>query len=482
MGDRIQMEIRKRRTLTGLFIKYICIYSVSTILLVLLMLFVFNLLVNMGVVLPANYMERQINENENKIVSSERVKEDLLPAGSFYGVYSISGDFLYGNLKKDEYGPAWQAYESNNTFADGGGIYRFLLRNNEEVCIVKYKIKSQATNEFLRNHFPSPDFCILILFFALFLLQTILISRHFARSIAKRLKVLGEVTEKIRCHDLEIGDTHSDIREIDQVLVSLSSMGKALKESLNEQWTMEKQKKEQIAALAHDIKTPLTVIKGNAELLSEEALKPSGREYTGYIRENAAEIENYLLLLQDMILSEDTRAQETMIFATELADQLISRAETLASGYSAGQISVEVKKSPFLSGEISCDIRQIKRAWDNILGNALEYTLEADRLQEGAPGICLPILITMEKTEHLGESYLAAGITDRGDGFTEEDLIHAASQFYQGDKSRHKKIHRGLGLYTASSFAVRQGGRLLLENSQEEDYGARVTLMLKLKV
>ena len=99
MGDRIQMEIRKRRTLTGLFIKYICIYSVSTILLVLFMLFVFNLLVNMGVVLPANYMERQINENENKIVSSERVKEDLLPAGSFYGVYSISGDFLYGNRK-----------------------------------------------------------------------------------------------------------------------------------------------------------------------------------------------------------------------------------------------------------------------------------------------------------------------------------------------------------------------------------------------
>lgn len=158
MGDRIQMEIRKRRTLTGLFIKYICIYSVSTILLVLFMLFVFNLLVNMGVVLPANYMERQINENENKIVSSERVKEDLLPAGSFYGVYSISGDFLYGNLKKDEYGPTWQAYESNNTFADGGGIYRFLLRNNEEVCIVKYKIKSQATNEFFTESFSVAGF------------------------------------------------------------------------------------------------------------------------------------------------------------------------------------------------------------------------------------------------------------------------------------------------------------------------------------
>ncbi len=482
MGDRIPMEIRKRRTLTGFFIKYICIFSVNTILLVLFLFFILNLLIHMGAVLPANYMEQMIHENRDKIVNSERVAEDLLPVGSSYGVYSISGDFLYGNLKREEYGPAWQAYKSNNTFADSGGIYRFLLRNNEEVCIIKYKIKTQATNEFLRNHLPPPDFCILLLFFVLFLLQTVLISKHFARSIAKRLKVLEEVTEKIRCHDLEIGDAHSDLREIDQVLVSLSSMGEALKDSLNEQWTMEKHKKDQIAALAHDIKTPLTVIKGNAELLSEEALGPSGREYTEYIRENAAEIENYLLLLQDMILSEDTQVQEAVIPAAELADQLISRAETLASGYSAGQISVEVKKSPFLSGELSCDVRQIKRAWDNILGNALEYTLEADRLQKGAPGICLPILITMEKTEHSGESYLSAGITDRGDGFTEEDLIHAASQFYQGDKSRHKKNHKGLGLFTASSFAVRQGGRLLLENSPEEDCGARVTLMLKLNI
>ena len=47
---------------------------------------------------------------------------------------------------------------------------------------------------------------------------------------------------------------------------SLSGMKEALKDSLTRQWDAQQQKKEQLAALAHDIKTPLTVIKGNAEL------------------------------------------------------------------------------------------------------------------------------------------------------------------------------------------------------------------------
>ena len=53
---------------------------------------------------------------------------------------------------------------------------------------------------------------------------------------------------------------------------SLSGMKEALKDSLTIQWDAQQQKKEQLAALTHYIKTPLTVIKGNAELLAETDL------------------------------------------------------------------------------------------------------------------------------------------------------------------------------------------------------------------
>ena len=49
-------------------------------------------------------------------------------------------------------------------------------------------------------------------------------------------------------------------------------MRDALRESLEKQWKTEQEKKQQMSALAHDIKTPLTIVRGNAELLSELSL------------------------------------------------------------------------------------------------------------------------------------------------------------------------------------------------------------------
>ena len=48
-------------------------------------------------------------------------------------------------------------------------------------------------------------------------------------------------------------------------------MGQQLTDSLQRQWQLEQQRTEQVAALAHDLKTPLTIIQGNAELLAESA-------------------------------------------------------------------------------------------------------------------------------------------------------------------------------------------------------------------
>lgn len=469
MGDWVSMEKRKKRTLTGLFIRYICVFAGNTILLALLMLLLFTAFVEAGAVFPANYMEQWINDNRSRLINADEVSETLLPPGSEYGVYDTAGSFLYGSFGKADKKGAWEAYVENNTFAENGGYYRFLLRDGGEVCIIKYFLKTQAANDFLREHLPPPDICFLFLFIILFIVQTVLISRRFAGMLSVRLSVLNDVTEKIRRRDLEISREYSDIREIDAALASLFRMGEALKDSLNEQWRLEKHKQEQVAALAHDIKTPLTVIRGNAELLDEEALGESGREYNRYIRENAEEIENYLILLQEMLLSEDDTGESESISAEQMTEELIERAKILASGYSEGRIGIEIKKEDALFGSLVCDVSQIQRAWDNIVSNALEYTL---------PYGLHPLTITAETVTEDGKSYLAVRVTDRGPGFTEDALLHAAEQFYQGDKSRHEKRHKGLGLYTASKFAGRQGGKLILENAPEEGYGGRVSLLL----
>ena len=62
---------------------------------------------------------------------------------------------------------------------------------------------------------------------------------------------------------------------------------KNLKISLEWQWKTEQTQKEQIAALTHDLKTPLTVIQGNADLLTETNLDDEQRLYAGYVVESS---------------------------------------------------------------------------------------------------------------------------------------------------------------------------------------------------
>lgn len=481
MGDWIPMEVKKKRTLSGLFIRYISVFCISTVLLILVFILILNGLINAGAIYPANYMEVWINDNRNRIVEAEKVTEELIPEGSSYGVYDVSGKFLYGNFDGKDRENVWEAYMDNNAFAGDGGIYRFLLRKDGEVCIVKYYLKTQAANPWLRKYLPAPDICMIVIFIAVFLIQAVWIAKRFANVISIRLKALNDMTEKIQDQNLEIGEPHSDIWEIDEVLMSLSRMGMALRRSLEEQWRMESRRREQIAALAHDIKTPLTVIKGNAELLCEEAADASVREYTRYIRENTDEIENYLVMLQEMLLSEENQEKLTVISAQEMAKRLAGRAKELAAGYPGGQVQVRVMNTKALSGGLTCDITQIKRAWDNIVSNALEYTHKAlCHSQASGTDRRRSLMTAAEIIEEEGDRYLAVRILDGGNGFTKEELLHAAEQFYQGDKSRHEKNHRGLGLYTASRFADLQGGKLVIENASEDGYGGKVTLLLKL--
>ena len=96
----------------------------------------------------------------------------------------------------------------------------------------------------------------------------------------------------------------------------MDQMREALKQSLHRQWNMEQMRREQMAALAHDIKTPLTILRGNAELTLEAEELAEVKEYAEEIREETKTIENYLQVLQEMLLSErnQTTAKQRQIY------------------------------------------------------------------------------------------------------------------------------------------------------------------------
>ena len=84
------------------------------------------------------------------------------------------------------------------------------------------------------------------------------------------------------------------VREYESALQALQTMGDALTGSLQRQWQMEQQQREQILQLSHKLKTPLTIVEGNAELLAEDALTPEQREQVQAILGGVEQTRTYL--------------------------------------------------------------------------------------------------------------------------------------------------------------------------------------------
>ena len=106
----MEVKNRKKTKLTGLFGKYILGFTAVVILIAFLCFFVMLGTVTMfgGFLLPANHAEQVLAENGDKIRNANMVTEDLIPAGTFYGVFSADGKFLYGNFDGKEEKNAWE--------------------------------------------------------------------------------------------------------------------------------------------------------------------------------------------------------------------------------------------------------------------------------------------------------------------------------------------------------------------------------------
>ena len=308
MGDRVQMEIKRKKrevTLAGLFTRYTVIFCVNILLIFVILIGVICLFPLSSLFLPANYAEEQIDEKRDAIAEADVVTSDLIPNRCSYGVYDADGWYLYGNFADEEKEPAWKHYEEEKSSAGGAFYYQYIRRESGEVCIVKYALHLQFANEKLNDHLPNAEgiliVVVLFLFVLLLLANAVLVSRTFAKVLKKRLQKLERVTKKIADQELDFEIEASDIREINTVMDSFEKMKRALKESLEQQWKLEQQKKEQMAALAHDIKTPLTVIRGHAELLAEETLPDEAGESTAYILSNVQQIEDYLAAMRQVL-------------------------------------------------------------------------------------------------------------------------------------------------------------------------------------
>lgn len=271
--------------------------------------------------------------------------------------------------------------------------------------------------------------------------------RYFSWKIKQELQKIEWMTEKIEHQDLEFPCPDSQVLEIKKILETFGKMRDTLKESLMKQWELESARKEQMGALAHDLKTPLTVIRGNVQLMEEAESLEEAQKYSLALELEIQGIEEYLQILQEMISTGGYQMyKKEQVDIRELTGQFRERIEAAAAGKKQ-TIQFECENLPKW---ICVNEKLLIRSWENLVYNAIEYTPQGGMIR-----ICISE----------GNEQLEISVEDEGSGFSAEDLQSAKKLFYQGDKSRHSRKHYGMGLYLAEQFAKENGGSLTLANS-----------------
>ena len=161
------------------------------------------------------------------------------------------------------------------------------------------------------------------------------------------------------------------IKEFEDVLCSFANMKDNLKISLEKQWNAEQLQREQIAALAHDLKTPLTVIQGNIDLINETELDDEQRLYAGYITESSEQIGIYIKALID--ISRTIAGYQLHLEKFDIADYMGQIKAQASSLCLTKGICLQLETGANL-GTLKADKLLLERAIMNVISNALDYS------------------------------------------------------------------------------------------------------------
>lgn len=438
-------------SLRGLLLRYLLSTAALGAALVLVWWLVFGILFNMGFILPASAAAEACNRAAEVLpaMTADTFDASRLDPLCRYALFPAPGSpaVLATNMTDRQLDTALNAWFGGSGNLGYTQYHLPVTLADGSVCFLQYDYSVPYANEHLRQRLPDFQLTYLGL---LAVLMGVLIwcnTRRTARRLSAAAARLQDACTRITAGDLS-GDTFGRTRiwELDEALDTMQTLREHLAQSLREQWEAEQQRAEQIAALSHDLKTPLTVIAGHADLLAEEALPPQAAGSVAAVRRSCETAARYLA---------DLRAVAAPGTGTDEARQRVAAADFLARRKETGRALCTAAGRTFrlvnaLPDGSALDIQphRMARAVDNLLDNAVRFA---------PPGGT----VTLEVRLTGGTLMLA--VRDTGPGFSPEALRKAGRLLYTGDTARHD-AHQGLGLYMARQVAAAHGGTLALYN------------------
>lgn len=276
----------------------------------------------------------------------------------------------------------------------------------------------------------------------------------FYRNKLKRpIEELETASKRIAENDLDFRITYENRDEMGQLCHEFDRMRGQLEENNRKLWHMIEDERALRAAIAHDIRSPLAVLKGYQEMLID------------YFPDGTIDRENAVEMLQEGM--KQIRRMDVFIESMQKMNSLEHRI-LKADQISSQQLEKDIKRELDILGkeksiclsveetdEIFCgDHEVIMEVMENLLSNALRYAKEQ---------IYVKVSVTSQK--------LTLSVQDDGSGFQEG--TEKVTQAFHQKNMKDSLTHTGMGMYISRLYCEKHGGHLILEN--EESGGAAVT-------
>jgi len=283
-----------------------------------------------------------------------------------------------------------------------------------------------------------------------------------SRRISSPIRQMQRTAERIARGDLSQRISIKSQDELGELAKALNTMADELQQKMQHLERMNRIRTDFVANVSHELKTPLTLIKGYVETLEDRALEDpvKVRRFVRIIREHADRLGNIvedLLTLSELEQSHGRIQKQPFDLKKLIEDVILGFGHAIEDKHH--RLEIIAQGDNF---EISADRDKIEQLFVNLIDNAIKYTNEHGQITIRLDGRAEEICVSVQ---------------DNGIGIPRKDLDRVFERFYRVDKARSRRLGgTGLGLGIAKHIVLAHHGDIRLESQLGRGTTVHVTL------
>jgi signal transduction histidine kinase len=264
----------------------------------------------------------------------------------------------------------------------------------------------------------------------------------FSRRVTRPLRTLSTASEALAAGKLATRVPRVRIRELDDVAQAFNRMAERLANA-------DSQRRQMTADIAHELRTPLSIIRGRLEGIQDGVYQATPEQVDGLLHETAM-LERLVEDLRVLALAE---AGQLPLYREPTDPMRLLRAVATSFEDQALQQGVTIELLAEPMPEVALDPQRMNQVFANLLSNALRYTPAGGN-------------VTLRARLLQNQQSVLFSVEDTGPGIANEDIPHLFDRFWRADRSRTRESGgSGLGLAIVKQIVLLHGGTVQVRSA-----------------